>query len=253
MRVAKLLALIGCCSLCCFGLYGCVFMDMGEFAMPSGPPSDRDIPKGYNQVELRQSSAADVLDIIHISEHELLSQSKSVVASQGQKKRKHKVWFKMVAFDENELTARRKYLFIEDERPKFLFTEPWAGFGFDSEMVLEGEVLSKPYSNENARRIAILKQVLENFRKDIDEVGLDNKKLATSGMMVNQALEAILVKLDSLPSLAARLNEPAGVEFDHISLNKGKIQMVVVGDVVTVKMRLGSFVHKFKKQQEEDT
>jgi hypothetical protein len=110
---------------------------------------------------------------------------------------------------------------------------------------LESEVLEEPYANENARRIAVLKQVLANARKDIDEVSSDNKMLDVGGMLINQALETVLVKLDSSPVLATRLSEPAGVDFSHINLGRGKIQMLVENDIVKVKMRLGSLVKKF--------
>jgi hypothetical protein len=55
----------------------------------------------------------------------LISQSKSIIAAVGQSKKGYKTWFDMVAFDESELTARRKYVYIADERPKQLFVEPW--------------------------------------------------------------------------------------------------------------------------------
>ena len=88
---------------------------------------------------------------------------------------------------------------------------------------------------------------MERFRSDIAEVGQDNKMLNDSGMMVNQALGTVLVKLDSSPTLASRLHEPAGLLFDHVSFGKGKIQMVVTYDIVTVKIRLGSLVRKFEE------
>ena len=221
-------------------------MDVVEFLTPEWPPSRSKIYRSYYQTKLKTSSAADVLAMIHMPEHELLSQSKSVVASAGQKKKGYKTWFNMVAFDENELTARRKYLFVADERPKTLFVEPWESLRFDCEMVLEREVLDKPYANESARRIAILKQVLENFRKDIGELSQDNKVLVVSKMLVNQALEATLVKLDSSPALAIRLSEPDGIVFSHMSFDKGKTRMVIGDDVVTVKTRLGSLAKKLK-------
>ncbi|MHC4890892.1 MAG: hypothetical protein ACYTEO_15665, partial [Planctomycetota bacterium] len=67
---------------------------------------------------------------------------------------------------------------------------------------------------------------------------------------INQALETVLVKLDSSPVLATKLSEPGGVDFSHINLGRGKIQMLVEDDIVTVKMRLGSLVKEFEKQQE---
>jgi len=245
---------------CCLGLCGCITMEGVELLTPEGPPSYKQISENYYQTKLKTSSSADVLATIHLPEYELLSQSKSVVASLGQKKKGYKTWLKMVAFDENELTARRKYLFIVDERPKFLLVEPWEGLRFDCEMVLESEVLDEPYSNENARRIAILKQVMKNAREDIGELGSDNRMVDVCGMLINQALKTVLVKLDESPVLAGGLSDPAGFKFEHTSFDKGKIRMVIADDIVTVKVMLGSLVKmrlslpvkKYKVGFEED-
>jgi len=236
VRVTKLLILV-----CCLGLSGCSVVD---FLTPEPAPYNEEVSAGYYQTNLKTSTASDVLGIIQLPEYETLSQSKSVVASVGQKKKGYKMWLKIVAFDENNTTAKRKYLFIEDEKPKILFVEPWTYVSFDCQMVLEPEVLNKPYADENAKQIAILKQILESTRKDMDQVRQDNKKIAVSGMMINQGLESALVELDHSPGLAKELNNPDGIEFSHISLDKGKIHMAVEGDVATVKMRLGSQVKK---------
>jgi len=217
-----------------------------EYFKPEKPPYDQELYESYNQTKLKISSSADVLATIHKPEYELLSQSKSVIASLGQKKKGYKTWLNMVAFDEDELTAKRRYIFIVDDRPN-LMEEPRKKLSFDCEMVLEGEVLDRPYANENERRIAILRQLLENVRKDVDEVGTDNRMVAISGMMTNQALETVLVKLDSSPVLASRLSESAGVDFSHISLGKGKIQALMEDDIIKVKMRLGSAVKHFEE------
>jgi len=232
-----------------FALCGCA---VKEFLTPEGPPYNVEIAQSYYQTKLNISSSADVLATIHKPEYEMLSQSKSIVASLGQKKKGYKVWLKMVAFDENELTAKRKYLFIEDERPKVLFVEPWGSVIFNCEMVLEKEVLDKPYANENARRIAILKQVLTNVRSDVKQLSLDNKTLDVCGMVINQALEAVLVKLNTSPVLASKLSEESGVEFSHMSFKKGKIQMLIEDDIVTVEIALGSLVKKYKVSFEKD-
>lgn len=228
-----------------FFLASCAVVD---FVKPDKPPYYRQLWETYNHTCLKESTAADVLAVIRSSEYDLLSQSKGVIVSLGQKKKGYHTWFNMVAFDEDELTARRKYLLVINERPKVLFIEPWEGVTYDSEMVLETETLDEPYANENARRIAILKRVLGNARKDIDEVGSDNKMISVCGMLINQALETVLVKLDSSPALAVRLSEPAGLDFSHASFDRGKIQMLIEDDVVTVKMMLGSFVRYFEKR-----
>ena len=134
--------------------------------------------------------------------------------------------------------------------------EPEPNLSFDCEMVLDGEILDKPYANENARRIVMLEWVLKNIRDDmsevsggdIDKLSRGGKMLTVSGMLINQALETILVELGQSPMLATRLSNDSGVEFDHTNFDKGKIQMVIEGDIVTVKMRLGSLVHMFEAQ-----
>jgi len=239
------LLLIACCSLC-----GCRYLEPFE---PEKPPYDQELYEVYDRTILTLSSSADVLMNIHKPEYrELLSQSESVVASLGQKKKGRKLWFNMVAFDENKLTAKRKYIFIVDDKPNIM-EEPRKNLSFDCEMVLGTEVLDTPYANENARRIAILRRVQENVRKDKDEVGLDNKTLDVCGMMANQALGAALVKLDSSPVLASKFSDPAGVDFSHINLGKGRIQMLVEDDIVKVKMRLGSAVKKWDTSIEKAT
>ena len=229
-----------------FALCGCA---VRGFLMPERPPYDAEIAQSYSQTELKISTSADVLATIHKPEYELLSQSRSVIASVGQKKKGREIWLNMVAFDENELTAIRKYFFVIDEKPKglMMLIRPRRKLMFDSEMILQADVLDEPYANENARRIAILKRVLENARKDIKEVSPDNKMIVVCGMLINQSLEASLVELNSSPVLASRLSEPAGVEFSHMTLDKGKIQMVVADDIVSVKIRMNPLVHAFEE------
>ena len=233
MRVLKLSLLV-----CCFAFSGCSVV---EYFTPEEPPCDIELFYSFRQVELNKSTSADVLGIIHRADYELLSQSKSVIVSTGQQKEGYKTWFDMVAFDEDELTAKRKYFFEIDEKPKVLCKSPREGLRFDCDVILPAKVLSEPYANENAKRIAVLKQVREDFQKDVAEVRQDYKALAAAGMLTNQAITSVLTTLDASPALATRLSEPAGVEFSHIALDKGKIQMVVVDTTARVKIRLGSF------------
>ena len=222
-----------------FGLCGCAVV---EYLKPEKPPYDEQLSQTYYITKLKQSSSADVLPMIHKPAYELLSQSESVVASLGQKKKGHQIWFNMVAFDENRLTAIRKYFFMVDEKPKSLWVQPKRRLRFDSRMVLEADVFDEPYANESARRIAILRQVLKNVRKDIDEVGAQDKNLSICRILINQTLETILVKLDSSPVLASRLSTTDGFDFDHITLGAGTIWMGVAGDIVNVRISIDSFV-----------
>ncbi len=233
--------------LCCVAVCGCSVVD---FFKPDKPPYYRQLLETYNQTILRQSSSADVLAAIYNPEYELLSQSKSVIASSGQDKKTYRNWFNMVAFDEDELTARRKYLVVIDEKAEVLSGGPREGATFDAQLILDEALLNQPYATENARRIAILKSVTQNLRNDASQVAGDNKMLEISAMVVNQSLQAVLTKLDTSPALAAELSRAEGLDFASVSFDKGKIQILIDGDVATVEMMLGSFVRFFENRQE---
>jgi hypothetical protein len=196
----------------------------------------------YKKIKLRESTSADVLTTITKSKDELLSQSKSVVASQGMKKKGHKLWLTMVAFDENEPTARRKCFFVVDEKAESFPIVSRRRLDFDIEMVLEGKVLNEPYANENARQVAILKQVLESNQRDVVEVSPDNKMILICGGLINQTLTTVLHRLEESPVLASKLSRNSGLGFDHITIGNGTIVMNVTDDIVDVKVRSGGFV-----------
>ncbi|MHC4498608.1 MAG: hypothetical protein ACYS21_05780 [Planctomycetota bacterium] len=227
---------------------GCSWL---EYVKKDKPPSDAELYSSYYQTVLQVSTSRDVLSAIHRPEYELLSYSTSVVASIGQKRKGRKIWFNMVAFDESSLTARRKYIFITDDRPNPM-EEPRQDLIFDCEAVLDPAIFAKPYASETARRIAILEQVQKDVRKDVSEVGADNKMLDTCGMMVNQAFGAALVKLEGSPAAAWRLTEPGGAEFSHINLDRGRIQLTLKDNTVIVKMRLGRQVQMWEEALEEE-
>jgi hypothetical protein len=234
VKIAKLLLLISCCA-----LSGCSLVELFQAEQP---PYNEELPNPYIQTRLEESTSAYVLAIIHRPDYEQLSQSKSVIASSGQKKKGYQRWFNMVAFDENELTAKRKYFFVVDEKGKVLLGGPKRSLLFETEMVLDRKLLDKPYANENARRIDILRQVTENTRRDIDELAQDNKTLATSGMLINQTLKTVLQKLDDSPVLASKLTGPNGLEFDHLTLGKGVAFMNLEKDIIKTKIEVGSLV-----------
>ena len=211
----------------------------------------------YDQTQIRKSMTLDVLPRIQRSQDELgddsagaelLSHSESVVASLGQSKDGYKMWFNMVSFHEYRLNVIRKYFFIVHDKAGSFRTRSKRGLRFDCEMVLEKQVLDKAYVAESAGQIAILRAVLDNHRKDMNELSTDtdapgqsNEMLNVCGMLINQTFETILLKLDSSPILATRLGQTGGFEFDHINFDLGKIQMVVEGDIVAVQIRLGAF------------
>ncbi len=224
-------------AVCCL-VAGCSIFNL---AVPAELPANWQVLELYKPTVLRQSTSSEVLARFQAPDYGLLSQSKSIIVLYGDNKGGKKIWFNMVTFDENELLAKRKYVFISDERPKQMLPDLWEAVEFRCQMVIPQEVLNEPYANENARRIAILKKVDEYARKDTGEVGTDNAKVTLGGMVIGQGMEALLLKLDSSPVYASRLGEPNGVEFSHISYGTGRLRLIMDNDIAHVKMRLGSF------------
>jgi hypothetical protein len=224
------------------GLCGCAVV---EYFKPEKPPYDEQISQSYEKTRLKVSSSADVLASIHQPEYELLSQSRSVIASSGQKKKGHEIWLNMVAFDENTPTAKRKYFFLTDEKAKSFWVQPKRRLKFYSEMVMGAELFDEPYANDNAKRIAILRKVLANVRKDVGEVAAEDKNVNICGMLINQTMQSILIKLESSPLLATKLNPTQGLDFDHITLGAGTIWLGAAGDIVNVRIIVDSFARTY--------
>jgi hypothetical protein len=212
----------------------------------------------FAQTRLKSSLTLDVLPRIqrskgelepHFSGSELLSEGENVVASSGQTEDGRRIWFNMVAFHEFKLNAVRKYFFVADDREPTLTGKPRRGLRFDCEMVLSEEVLGKPYADESARQVAILRYILDNLRADMkglssagDPAGQSDKTLSVCGMLINQTFEIILRRLDNSPSRAAQLNRLGGVKLDHITFDKGTVRMGAGGDTVVLKVNFGVFM-----------
>lgn len=226
--------------------------------------SQDELYEPYRKIVLKKSMTIDAMPKMQrfqsergplLGGIEVLSQSQNIIASLGQGKDGRQMWFNMVTFDPYEMDVVRKYFFVVDEQAARFPAQYRQGLRFDCEMVLDKGILGESYASENARRIAILRRVAENLRGDIAELAADanspnqdNEMLSVCGMLLNQTLETILVKLDASPVLAANLNKSPGVVFDHINFGQGRILMVVVNDLVGIQIRVGAFAVAKKKR-----
>lgn len=193
----------------------------------------------FYSTRLKYSTSADILNVIQDDENELVSQSESVVASWGEARECSVLWFNMVTFDEEELTAVRKYGFLVNEKAKGFHLVPEEKMRLDAEVVLSAEIIEEPYANENEKRIKILRTVLESFSKDMPQISMDSQVLKSSSMMVKQVLNTVLVQLDQSPALAVKLSRLKGMSFDHMTFGPGRIRMVLTKDIVKVKIKVG--------------
>lgn len=243
---------------------GCSYLP-GTSAKEQKPAFEQIISAPYDKTTIGESLGSDVLGEFqrspevfgqHFKGSELISRSENVIAAIGQTEDGHRNWFNMVAFDEYRPSAARKYFFFVDDRPAKLIRRAKRGLRFDCQMVLTDEVLNGTYESESAKEVAILKNIIGSLRGDINELvagaeapGQSNKALDVNGMLMNQVFEMIFLKLDSAPILATNLSRPDGIEFDHITFNKGRVYMVVYEGVARIKIRLGTFVSEMEASQ----
>jgi hypothetical protein len=250
---------------CYFGLFiGILLAGCSALPLPGGAQSrqlseQQELSAPYDQIVLRKSLTLDALPAIRrsksesgslLAKTEMVSHSDRVVASLGQSPDGSGTWFNMVRFHQYQLNVIRKYFFAVVDRAGSLTRRSRRGLRFECEMVLDKEVLDESYKSANARRIAVLRYVLDSTHEDIKELGDDvdvpdqyNKKLDVCGMLINQTLKLILVKLDSSPVLATKLGSPGGLDFDHVNFGKGKARMTIKDDTVAFAMRFGAFIH----------
>lgn len=212
----------------------------------------------YDKAQIGKSITLDIVPMVRRTEDELVSHSDNVIVSLGRSKDGYKSWFNMFAFHEDMMNVIRKYFFVVNDKPGSLPMVSGKGLRFDCEMALAQEVFNKPYATQNAMQIAILSHVFDNLHKDIDELSDDidapdqeNKMLNICKMLLNQTFEGILLKLKASPVLATRLSREDGVEFDHINFGKGRIAMIIMGDFVTVKIRVGAFLPGFAPRKKQ--
>ncbi len=195
----------------------------------------------FYSTTLTMSTSSDVLGMIQNTDDELLSQSESVVASWGKEGKKDRThWFNMVAFDEEEMTAVRKYAFILEETQKGGGNySPAPALRYDAEMDIRPEVLDSAYANNNAKLLAILTEANTLFKQDSAELTFDSDVLRGSVMMVHHAMNTVLTKLTQSPAYAAQMPLLEGMAFDHPTLGESRIRVVVEEDIVKVKIKAG--------------
>ena len=213
---------------------------------------DNQIFGRYYMTTLKFSTSADVLSAFNAQTapnmNALVSQSPSVIGGWGQDTEKDKLWFNVVAFDEEKLTAARKYAMLLEENSQPYVIIKKHEFRFDSQSVVSSRLLAEPFDNENARNIAILKNLSENFNRDSGQLIFDSADLRSAAMLTKHVFATILTKLDQSPALAANLPLEAGMEFDHLNLGGGRIRMVIADDILTVKIKIGEISKGFENQ-----
>jgi hypothetical protein len=205
----------------------------------------------YDKTVLKQSTSANVLAFIQDTKTEHLSQSESILASWGDDWKARTHWFNMVAFDEEQLTAARKYCFtLEDYRGPN--TKPRPQLRLDIAAVIDSQTLNAAYPTQNQKLIEIIKKLRTAFLDDSKAVNFESQGLQSSSMMATQAFNNMLTKLNQSPALAEDLSKPEGLEFSHMTLGVSRARMLIEGDIVKLKIKAGNGWFTFKAFEKHD-
>lgn len=228
--------------------------DYGEYwfrPVHQSPAESEKLNYPYKQTELGVSNSAQVLEAMVINATEVISQSESVVGAYGFEGKRNKAWFNIVSFDEEELTAKRKYFLSSYDNPKewFVLKEK---LRFDAQILLDPAVMNEAYANADAKRIAILKEIRSKFNQDMQELTKFNRDMANIGMLANQSMNIVLTKFELNPAFAEQMEYFGGYDFDHPTLNEGKIRMVIDEGrgLVKLKIKVGSVVDDWNRQKD---
>ncbi|MCK4997902.1 MAG: hypothetical protein KAS23_00150 [Anaerohalosphaera sp.] len=201
----------------------------------------------YYLTSLKWSKSADVLPEL-TRDCEIITQNESVVASWNQKDDSSQIWFNIVTFDEEKLTANRKYAFMVDEKAKGFAIAPTQKLRFDAELVLPADILNEAYTSENEKRISVMKYIRTIFAEDIGQLSPDSKELEAAGMLVINSLNQCIYPLEQTPGLAKQLPKESGMEFDHMNFDAGRVRMLINDDTAKIKIKIGSVVEDFDTQ-----
>jgi len=227
----------------CMAVSGCAWTARGLSA-PEKPTPD-ELLATYRNTTLNQATAGDVLTMVRNPELQLVMQSPNVVAISGPKDQPgtswqtNRIWMTIVTFGES-LTASNKYFYLVNDKPQAFMHDKYIRARFDVERTVTKEVLTKNYPDEEAKNIAILRDVLAGFNESAKEVKFMDTRVRSCAMSVDQVMNAIVVKLKASPIEASRLADPGGLPFEDLNMGKGHIRMVVSGDVAKVILIIGS-------------
>lgn len=235
-KIMLLIAVIGCSILA-----GC---QHERFAMES------EVFGRFYSTTLKLSKSSDIMATIK-NDQELLSQGGNVIASWNQRKNGNNLWFNAVAFDEENLTAKAKYSFAYEQYDRTLYVNAVRKIRIDMQAVADADLLAGPYASENDRMIAVLKQVVKNFKDDMSKVSGDSQTLTSGTLTATRTLSEIITKLQQTPAMAAQLSEPAGMQYQQMNVGQSHVRMLIEDDIVKIKIKAGDDWFrgsKFEKQ-----
>ncbi len=222
--------------------------------VPKGKAPEMDaVFDRFDQIELGRSTSTDVLAFIHNeSMGEMLSQDEQTVVSWGQSGTGAVIWLNAATFDDTSSTAARKYaLLVDEDSPRWaaMYGAKSRKMRVEFEYVLPPEFDELEFTNENERRREAIKSGLSLYLNDINIVRYDSDYIYTTALMLRQMFNELLYQAERVPANLSLIDDRKGMEFDHPTLGKGRIRMLINNKTYAVRMKIkiGSSVKSFAK------
>jgi hypothetical protein len=201
-------------------------------------PYTSQLPENYHKIEVNKSSSAEVLSVIHREDKEFLSQSESIIASSGVRKKGSQLWYSLIAFDEESLLVSRKYFMAADEKSHHLFAEDQKFF-FDAVLSTPQEIMNEPYPDNNTRKLELIKYIDDQFSEDSLALVPDSKTFHSGVLMTKQTLNTLVNKFEASPAQLANIHKPEGLPFDHMNFDGGRVRMLVDNELLRLRIKVG--------------
>jgi hypothetical protein len=228
----------------CTVFSGCAWTVRG--LTPPESPSPEQLIATFNDTKLTQSSAGDVLAAVQYPDLQIVTHSQNAVAVSGPRDPAPRTWLTMVSFDESLAASGKYFMLINDKPQAFMYTK-FIRARLDAEKIVTPEVLAANYPDEEARDMAILRDILDGFNASAREVRLIDTRTRACSMATDQLLGEIITGLKRSPADATRLADRGGAPFNHSTMGKGRFRMVVEGEVVRLKVFVGSASEDFAR------
>ena len=223
---------------------GCAWTVRG-LSLPENP-SPNDLLVTFNQIELNKSTSGDVLASVRYPDDQLIVQAQNTLGISGPRTPVNRTWLTMVSFGES-LAVSGKYFVLVDDKPKAFMYKKFTRARLDAEKIVTPEVLTKNYPDEETKNVAILRDILTGFNASATEIKLSDTRSRSCAMAVDQLMNQILTRFKITPAEAMHFDCAEGIAFEHPTMGKGRFRMVLDGEIVKLKMIVGSVSDDMEK------
>ena len=208
----------------------------------------------FDQVVLNEATSTQILPTIKDDDlDEYVSQSESVIAAWATKSDDAVAWINLIAFGEDDLTATRKYaVLIDEDSPgwQIFILQGSKNLRFEAQVTVDQQLLDEPYSKMSEKIIAIIQEFKSLVNDDFAQVQDQSATIMSERLLLNQVLTQIIAQAEKSTSITQRITEVQGMKFDHSNFGTGRIRMMIEGNIVRIKIKLGDWAKNFEKHND---